>query len=184
MTTTVLMRHHNFVRAPIRLGHAAHHATPSISLSCAISVSNTGAGTLVMNAGTYVMYSGDFKQSGGTITASGVTLYFPSTGGRLDLTGGNMTLTAPASGATVGIPSVAVWQTTNSQSAITGGADSISGLIYMPNAELDITGGFSSSAATIVVDTMTITGGSISGGYNSPYVSGPPTLNGIFLLPN
>ena len=160
------------------------HAPLNPGTYCAISVSNTGPGSLVMNAGTYVMYSGDFKQSGGTITASGVTLYFPSTGGRLDLTGGNMTLTAPANGATMGIPSVAVWQTTSSQSAITGGADSISGLIYMPNALLDITGGFSSAAATIVVKDLTITGGSVSGGYNSPYVSGSPSMNGIFLLPN
>jgi hypothetical protein len=134
----------------------------------------------MLNPGVYIMKTGNFKISGGIVNASGVTLYFPTTGGAMDVSGGTFNLTAPAGGTTDGI---AIWEAGTTAGKITGGGTSITGLIYMPQAHLDYTGG-GSGAETIVVDTLKVTGGSIGGASSSNYFSNGHTPTGVYLLPN
>jgi len=162
-------------------GISAAHAPLDPGTYCAISVSNTGGGStaLTLNTGTYLMKTGSFKVSGGIVNAtSGVTLYFPTTGGAIDVTGGTLNLTAPVGGSTDG---VAVWEDGTTSGAITGGTSTINGMIYMPSAHLDYTGG-PSSTQTIVVDTLNITGGSIGGQAISKYLSGAGVPAGVYLI--
>jgi hypothetical protein len=158
------------------------HAALTPGTYCSISISNTGGGSnaLTLNPGVYIMKTGDFHQSGGIVNALGVTLYFPTTGGAINVTAGTFNLTAPTGTSTDGI---AIWEAGTSSGAITGGGSSITGLIYMPSAHLDYTGG-SSGAETIVVDTLKITGGSIAGAASSSFLSNGSTASGIYLLPN
>jgi hypothetical protein len=162
---------------------AGAHAALNPGTYCSISVSNTGGGSsaLTLNPGVYIMKTGSFKQSAGIINATGVTLYFPTTGGAMDVTGGTLNLSAPSDGGST--DGIAVWEAGTTGGKITGGGSSISGLIYMPSAHLDYTGG-PSSVQTLVVDTLNVTGGSISGPAQSKYFSNGYTATGVYLLPN
>jgi hypothetical protein len=156
------------------------HAALNQGTYCSISISNTGNGTaLTLNPGTYIITSGNFHQSGGTVNATGVTLYFTSTAGGIDVTGGTLNLSAPQDGGSM--DGVAVWQANNSQAEITGGTSTINGLIYMPTAPLDYTGGPTTSQ-TIVCDTIDVTGGSVSGPATSKFLSGGSSLSGVYVV--
>jgi len=144
---------------------------------CSIEVKN---GSVTLNSGTYMITGGDFKQSGGTVTAtSGVTLYFPETSGTLVVTGGTFSLTAPSGGSTDGI---AVWKggTASNSATYRGGNQTINGVIYMPHTALTYTGGPTSVQQTLVVDTLKMSGGTISQAASSSLVSGSGTSGAFF----
>jgi len=158
---------------------SAAHAALSQGTYCSISISNTGNGTaLTLNPGTYIMTQGDFHVSGGTVNANGVTLYFASSCQCApDVTGGTFNLTAPAG---TSMDGVAIWEAGTKSGDLTGGSSTINGLIYMPSANLDYTGG-PSNAQTIVFDTLQVTGGSIGGPAVSKYFNNG-SFGGVFLI--
>jgi len=162
------------------------HAALSPGTYCKLSISNTGGGAsaLTLNPGLYII-NGDFKVSGGIVNASGVTLYFPTTG-VFNVTGGTFNQTAPVGTNPDGTDTdgIAVWEVgKNLTGGVTGGTATMTGLIYTPGDELDLTGGGSSFGA-IVAGTMKVTGGSISGTVTSKYYSSGGVPAGVYLLPN
>jgi hypothetical protein len=164
---------------------ASAHANLNPGTYCSISISNTGTGSLTLNPGTYIMSSGNFTVTGGTVIANGVTIYFPSTSpGGINVTGGNFTLTAPSGGSMDGI---AVWEAGTGNGTITGVCSgctaTFGGVIYMPKAHLDLTGGTGTMLGTLVVDTMTVTGGNFGGPSQSSYFNNGSTPAGVYLLP-
>ncbi len=138
---------------------------------CSITVKG---GSMTLAAGLYVISSGDFKNSGGTVDATaGVTLYFPASSGDLNVTSNNtFNLTAPTSGNYNGI---ALWKDGSSSSlnsATFPAGLTINGVIYMPYTKLTYTGGTTPVSQTIIVDTLTLTGGTITQPAASTFLGG------------
>jgi Flp pilus assembly protein TadG len=128
-----------------------------------ISVKNA----VTMSAGTYV-FPGTLDFSGnGSLTGTGVTLYFPGPNGTLGGPGnGNTTLnlTAPTSGTYNGILIYQDPSDTNTGEFNGTPITNLTGIIYMPNAELEISGN-----TTVNLDTDLIIG--------SLYDKGNATIN-------
>jgi Flp pilus assembly protein TadG len=128
-----------------------------------ISVKNA----VTMSAGTYV-FPGTLDFSGnGSLTGTGVTLYFPGPNGTLGGPGnGNTTLnlTAPTSGTYNGILIYQDPSDTNTGEFNGTPITNLTGIIYMPNAELEISGN-----STVNLDTDLIIG--------SLYDKGNATIN-------
>ena len=128
-----------------------------------ISVKNA----VTMSAGTYV-FPGTLDFSGnGSLTGTGVTLYFPGPNGTLGGPGnGNTTLnlTAPTSGTYNGILIYQDPTDTNTGEFNGTPITNLTGIIYMPNAELEISGN-----TTVNLDTDLIIG--------SLYDKGNATIN-------
>jgi Flp pilus assembly protein TadG len=128
-----------------------------------ISVKNA----VTMSAGTYV-FPGPLDFSGnGSLTGTGVTLYFPGPNGTLGGPGnGNTTLnlTAPTSGTYNGILIYQDPSDTNTGEFNGTPITNLTGIIYMPNAELEISGN-----TTVNLDTDLIIG--------SLYDKGNATIN-------
>jgi len=125
-------------------------------------------GTLNLNPGTYILDGGNFKVNGGaTITGTGVTIILTSsTGtnyGSVDIEGGaTVTLTAPISGATVGIPGIAIWDTNptmtaNGEKFNGGSTENITGAIYTPSQQVNYSGGASTSTGCTQLVALTVT---------------------------
>ena len=122
-----------------------------------------------MASGLYIIEGGGFTISGNaSVTGSGVTIFnagskYPSTGGTygsISLSGnGNFTLSPPTSGTYAG---VVIFQPADNTKAlsISGNASSMTGEIYAPAAQLSESGN-GHLDATIVVDTMTMSGNAI-----------------------
>ena len=128
-----------------------------------ISVKNA----VTMSAGTYV-FPGTLDFTGnGSLTGTGVTLYFPGPNGTLGGPGnGNTTLnlTAPTSGTYNGILIYQDPSDTNTGEFNGTPITNLTGIIYMPNAELEISGN-----TTVNLDTDLIIG--------SLYDKGNATIN-------
>jgi len=149
---------------------------------CGIGISG---GTGLVLSGTYIIKTGSFSVSGGNITtaAGGATIYFPpsNASGTLSNSGGNMTLTAPTSGTLQGF---AIWKdsaTANSYS-MSGGNVTINGIIYMPATAVTYSGGNTPVTQTIIVDTITMSGGNISQPAYSPYFASGKTISGNYII--
>jgi len=95
------------------------------------------------------------------------------------VTGGTFSLTAPSGGSTDGI---AVWKggTASNSATYRGGNQTINGVIYMPHTALTYTGGPTSVQQTLVVDTLKMSGGTISQAASSSLVSGSGTSGAFF----
>jgi Flp pilus assembly protein TadG len=138
-------------------------AAGTVCYSGDISVKNA----VTMSAGTYV-FPGTLDFSGnGSLTGTGVTLYFPGPNGTLGGPGnGNTTLnlTAPTSGTYNGILIYQDPSDTNTGEFNGTPITNLTGIIYMPNAELEISGN-----TTVNLDTDLIIG--------SLYDKGNATIN-------
>lgn len=131
-------------------------------------------GHVTFQPGVYIIQGGTFSVSGGSLTGSGVTIILTcgappctssSTGwAQMSLSGGTTTLSAPTSGAWSGI--LVYQDPTNStdagkdKNALTGGTNSLEGILYFPNETTDFTGGNSAAGCTeIVAYDIDFTGG-------------------------
>jgi hypothetical protein len=127
---------------------------------------NSGT-TLNLAAGTYIFDQGGLKVNGGaTVNGTGVTIILTSsTGsnyGSVDFEGGaTINLTAPTSGATVGIPGVALWIDGNAPMATDkfngGSTENITGAIYAPTGQVEYAGGASTSTGCTQIVALTVT---------------------------
>jgi hypothetical protein len=110
-----------------------------------------GGATLNLDPGTYILDRGNFTVRGnGTVNGTGVTLVLTSrTGsnnGAIDIRGGStIEITAPARGATAGIPGIAIWVDGDEPAAgdtFDGGiTQNINGAIYLPGRQVKYSGG-------------------------------------------
>jgi hypothetical protein len=112
-----------------------------------------------------------------TTASGGATLYFPNGSGNFNISDGSVTLTAPTS------TGIAIWKDGPSASTAqwTNGTLNISGVIYMPYTALKYSNGAADQAATIVVDTLNISNGSISKPAKAPVEAGAMTA-GAYLI--
>jgi hypothetical protein len=142
--------------------------TPSANLYVYCGGITLSSGTtLNLSAGTYILDQGDLKINGGaTLTGTGVTIILTSsTGsnyGAVTVNGGaTVTLTAPVSGATVGIPGVAIWVDKNAPMATSkfngGSTENITGAIYAPNQQTEYAGGASTTTGCTQLVALTVT---------------------------
>jgi Flp pilus assembly protein TadG len=122
---------------------------------------------VTMNPGVYVFPGTLDFNGGGSLTGTGVTLYFPGPNGTLGGSGnGNTTLnlTAPTSGTYNGILIYQDRSDTNTGELNGTPIANMTGIIYMPDAELEISGN-----STVSLDTDLIIG--------SLYDKGNATIN-------
>jgi hypothetical protein len=146
-------------------------------------ITNVGSTGMILS-GTYIIKTGSFTMVGGSMAtaAAGATIYFPpANSGTIAITGGTLALTAPTSGSLAGI---AIWDnnTTANSMNLTGGSFAVNGIIDMPNTAMTYTGGVTPVQQTLIVNTLTMTGGNISQPATSPYFSNGATLSGKFLI--
>jgi Flp pilus assembly protein TadG/predicted secreted protein len=149
---------------------------------------NAGSGTVTLASGLYII-NGTFNISAGgntTVTGTGVTFYFPSTGDSAQLTGAaKVNLTAPttavtADGATIP-PGVLFYQNKNDTSLMNisaSGSSNLTGIIYIPGAELELSGSATSTIdSTLVVGSLDFTGSMNFENYDTgPNPLTPPVL--------
>ena len=126
--------------------------------------------TLNLDPGTYILDWGNFTVSDNSaVNGTGVTLILTShTGldyGAIDLrAGSSITLTAPARGAALGIPGVAIWadgKRPASGDTFDGGKNqNINGAIYLPDRQVKYAGGSPSATccSQLIAQTVTFTG--------------------------
>jgi hypothetical protein len=136
----------------------------------------SGTSSATLSSGTYIFESGLSLSGAASLTGNGVTLYQP--GGSLSIdTSGKVTLTPPTSGTYQGIT---IFQNASDTASgtIAAANQNIQGVIYMPAAQLTLSGNNSSiqTTATIVVGNLVIAGNvainfPTSTSY-SPHVSG------------
>lgn len=129
-------------------------------------------GSYTFSPGLYI-FQGDVGKNGAsvscpscTVGSSGVSLVI---GGKVNLNGANMNLNAPPNqqgtgAATVtasgGVPGVLVYMTSTQTSPQNFSAQSLLGMIYAPNAHINLDGGRSTLAVTYVVAAEIIANGS------------------------
>ena len=125
-----------------------------------------------MNAGTYIIKGGGLTVSGNaSITGSGVTIFnagstYPTTGGTygsISLSGsGTYSLSPPTSGTYAGI---VIFQPHDNAKALdlSGNASGMTGTVYAPTAQLSESGNAELNAS-VVVDTLTISGNGVANG--------------------
>ena len=136
--------------------------TPPSKIVCYSGNITVGSGVTVnMAAGTYV-FTGNLDLGGhGTINGTGVTLYFPP-GGSLGGGGnGNTTLnlTAPLPTDTTALyPGILIYEDANNTSTVSFNGTPIlnmTGIIYAPSAELDLSGNTNMTlAADLIVGSL------------------------------
>ena len=132
----------------------------------------SASGNLVFASGIYVMAGGGFVYSGsGDLNGNGVMIYntndpyapqgipaSPARCQRIDLRGsGNKVFTGPASGP---YTDIVFWQDIACDKSMTleGSGDSLGGVIYLPGAELAMSGSGNLGPVQIIVDTFDLSG--------------------------
>jgi hypothetical protein len=134
---------------------------------CGDVIVDAGA-TLTLSAGTYVINGGSLTVNGnGTLVGTGVTLILSSsTGsnyGSINFNGNStVTLSAPTTGASAGIPGIAIWDAnptmTASGDTFNGGStENITGAIYAPSQQLNYSGGSSTATGCTQLVALTVT---------------------------
>jgi Flp pilus assembly protein TadG len=149
-----------------------------------INIANGMTGKL--NPGLYIISGGGLNIAGGsTVTGTGVTFYITKGNGYsfapvVINNGTNVTFTAPTSGSYAGLlffqdRTITTSNTSNSVTQFAGGTTmNLTGALYFPGTQLDISNGTNASDAytIIVADTISLEGGmTFNGNYSS--------LNGI-----
>ena len=82
-----------------------------------------------------------------------------------------------------GADGMVLWVANSTAQKITGGNYPINGVTYMPSAALTYSGG-NGTQQTLVVDSLTVTGGNITTAATSSFFSGGGTqAGGAFLVP-
>jgi hypothetical protein len=124
-----------------------------------------GGATLDFDPGTYILDRGDLTVSGNSGT--GVTLVLTTrTGsnyGAIDIrTGSTIEITAPALGASAGIPGVAIWvdgdQPSTRDTFDGGSRQNINDAIYLPGRHVKYSGGSSSATRCSQLIARAVTG--------------------------
>jgi Flp pilus assembly protein TadG len=118
----------------------------------------TGSAAATLSSGTYIFAGGLSVSGSASITGNGVTLYEPSGGVNIN-TSGSVTLTPPTSGTYQGITIFQNAADTTS-GTIAAATQNVQGVIYMPIAQLTLSGNGRSivTTATIVVGNLVISG--------------------------
>ncbi len=131
-----------------------------------------GGATLNLDPGTYILDRGNFTVSGNsTVNGTGVTLVLTSrTGsnyGAIDIRAGStIEITAPALGASAGIPGIAIWVDGDEPAASDtfdgGSTQNINGAIYLPGRQVKYSGGSPSATrcSQLIARAVTFTGSS------------------------
>ncbi|MCE5278746.1 MAG: pilus assembly protein TadG-related protein [Planctomycetaceae bacterium] len=150
----------------------------------------TANASITLNPGIYVVDGAGFQVSGnGSILAEGVMVYIKGSG-ILDLTGnGTVRITPPNpavhtfQGADT-YEGIAFFQerTSNSSASLSGnGGMSVDGALYLPGAQLTLTGNGDTLGAQLIVNTLRMTGnGEVTINYDKG--NRPPTLTRVFLV--
>ena len=152
--------------------------TPGIIPAGTYSSISINNGSWTLGSGTFIITAGDFKVNNGTVNtaAGGATLYFPNGSGNFNISNGTMNLTAPSG------TGIAIWKDgpSSSTAAWTNGTYNITGVIYMPYTALKYSNGSADQEQTIVVDTLTLSNGSIQKAAASSLASG--MAGGAYLM--
>ena len=131
-----------------------------------------GGATLNLNPGTYILDRGNFTVSGNSaVNGTGVTIVLTSrigsNYGAIDIRAGStIEITAPALGATAGIPGIAIWVDGDQPAARDtfdgGSTQNINGAIYLPGRQVKYSGGSSSATrcSQLIAREVTFTGNS------------------------
>jgi hypothetical protein len=131
-----------------------------------------GSATLNLDPGTYILDRGNFSISGSsTVNGTGITLVLTSrTGsnyGAIDIRAGSrIEITAPALGASSGIPGIAIWvdgdEVGASDTFDGDNTQNINGAIYLPGRHVKYSGGSPSATRCnqLIARTVTFTGSS------------------------
>lgn len=138
------------------------HQSQTISQGCYSSlVSAGGQSSLTLNPGTYIFQGGLNVGGQASLSGSGVTLYV--SGGSVSIAGGGaVSLSAPISGAYLGVTIFQDKSNTNALSLVGGTNQVISGAVYAPKANINYTGGATgTSLSTLIIgNTISFVGNS------------------------
>lgn len=173
-----------FVNADASLGPS----TPGGTV-CYSSLQITGSGTITLAPGMYVINGGmSLFNVSGTMTGSGVTFFFPPGASYDDHGGESLNLSAPTSGLYTGVLFYQDPGNTQTMQFIGGSTVNLSGIFYLPTAELAMTAGQSSSTLNVsmVVGSLLFTGNApfpvtpyVSVNGSSPLLSAKLTEGGL-----
>lgn len=139
-----------YLKAPTISGCGSAHKTSTLSPGCYNGLSIT-KGTVSLDPGVYVI-NGALKLTGqATLTGTDVTIYLTSAGSVSVEGQATLDLTAPTSGTYNGI--LFYQDAGNSSTAkFAGGSDStLTGILYFPDAQVELVGGTSSSSSVSVI---------------------------------
>jgi Flp pilus assembly protein TadG len=119
-----------------------------------------GSPTITLNPGLYIFNGGAFNIASGTImNGTGVTFYFVNGASFAISNGAALTVSAPTSGSYSGILFYQNPSDTAADSFIGGSAGSLSGIFYLPAAQLTLANGNTSTFSTdLVVGSLIMSG--------------------------
>ena len=155
-------------------------STATIKPGIYSQITVSGNAALTLSAGTYIIEGGGLTVSGNaSITGSGVTIFnagskYPTTGGTygsISLSGnGTYSLSPPTSGTYAGI---VIFQPRDNAKALSlsGNASGMTGTVYASAAQLSESGNAQLNAS-LVVDTLTISGDGVADGLTLDSPSG------------
>jgi len=162
---------------------AGNNITLNPGTYCGLTIS--GGTNIYFNSGTYIIKTGSLTISGGTFsnTLSNLLIYIPAsnTTGKINLNGVNgsgMNWSGLVGGNQDGF---LFWVANSAAQSLSGGAYNLNGVMYMPNCAFQYTGG-NGTQQTVVVDTITITGGNLTSSAPSSFFSGGGQVGGAFLV--
>lgn len=156
-------------------------ATPSHYINGALNLS----GAATFGAGAYYINGGFSNGTGGAMTGSDVTFLMS---GALSLSGGtSMNLSAPTSDSGGGITDLLFATKSSAQTSFGGGASVVyAGVIYAPNSDMVMSGGAGAGGSgrcfALVVNTLTMTGGTTAGTACSSFGGSSGGAGGVSLL--
>lgn len=150
---------------------------------------NAGSGTVTLSPGLYII-NGTFNISAGgntTVTGTGVTFYFPNAGDNAQLTGAaKLNLTASTTAVTAdgaNIPAgILFYENPNDTTLMNiseSGASTLTGIIYLPKAELELSGSATTLDSDLVLGSLDFTGSMNFQNYAAlagPNPTAPPVL--------
>ncbi|MCE5185272.1 MAG: Tad domain-containing protein [Planctomycetaceae bacterium] len=137
-----------------------------------------GAGQIVLQSGTYHLGNGiNIANAQCEIIANGVTLHIVD--GAVNINGADLTLSPPTSGDYAGV-SMFQSRTNTDKALIVGNADlQLTGLLYFPNAALEIGGTGCIMGNQLIANTIEVRGNSL---INVPYLGSPEIAKRSYLV--
>jgi Flp pilus assembly protein TadG len=141
-----------------------------------LKINTASTRSVTFSPGLYILHNASFDiGSNADVTGDGVSFYLTSDtegmGENITFAGGaTISLSAPSDGP---LPGILFYHDRNAGDTthfLTGGANmQLNGIIYMPNADLQFTGGsaLTESASIIIADEVTFTGDAFLGGFDT-----------------
>jgi len=140
-------------------------------------------GTATFGAGTYLVNGAFTNNTGGTMTGSGVSFILA---GSLNAAGGtSINLSAPTSSSTTGITDILFATKSTTATKLGGGTQDIfSGIIYVPNSDLTMSGGATASGTcfSIIAKSITLSGGTTAATYCPSLASSGSSSSSVTLV--